>query len=528
MSRRFGSARTALPVVAMLLGLALLAGAQQGLRVLDSGVTPSLATYGDTVTFWANVASPATDASVESVWIVYQFIPIMSLAETDTSEDYTTWQGDWTVPNLPGIVLPGDYQFFAVAISSSGDLSTSAPFVLSITDHDPRVPELLSPPDGAGIYRGMPIPFEWGAVPDATGYNFEIAFPSDATISIALPFFVTSFVVNPELAAELPDGEYRWRVQAVFGDENGGWADWFTFSKDSRHGPPMDCQGFVTSVNVDDGLLRVESAVWRREADGPGAWGCWMVHVTDDTVITKDGANISLADVAIGDYVYVEGWAANMGEGVPPCMDMVAGRIEVTDYSPPSFVSGSVAEIMPEERSFWLSEMTYDAKGPLERVLVRLTDNANLTRKGMPISFEDVRVGDFAVASGTWQRAVDGDDYFLASSVDFSFGNADWVYFEGTIERINHDDSTIVLSGTHSWGPRVLLQGRIVVSITRSTVISRNGLPAGFNDLMVGDSAFVEGRLMMQDQRPIPHDNELDPKVEASSIDAYSSRPNSN
>jgi len=453
MSRRFGSARTALPVVAMLLGLALLAGAQQGLRVLDSGVTPSLATYGDTVTFWANVASPATDASVESVWIVYQFIPIMSLAETDTSEDYTTWQGDWTVPNLPGIVLPGDY---------------------------------------------------------------------------ALPFFVTSFVVNPELAAELPDGEYRWRVQAVFGDENGGWADWFTFSKDSRHGPPMDCQGFVTSVNVDDGLLRVESAVWRREADGPGAWGCWMVHVTDDTVITKDGANISLADVAIGDYVYVEGWAANMGEGVPPCMDMVAGRIEVTDYSPPSFVSGSVAEIMPEERSFWLSEMTYDAKGPLERVLVRLTDNANLTRKGMPISFEDVRVGDFAVASGTWQRAVDGDDYFLASSVDFSFGNADWVYFEGTIERINHDDSTIVLSGTHSWGPRVLLQGRIVVSITRSTVISRNGLPAGFNDLMVGDSAFVEGRLMMQDQRPIPHDNELDPKVEASSIDAYSSRPNSN
>ena len=364
--------------------------------------------------------------------------------------------------------------------------------------------------------------------PDATGYNFEIAFPSDATISIALPFFVTSFVVNPELAAELPDGEYRWRVQAVFGDENGGWADWFTFSKDSRHGPPMDCQGFVTSVNVDDGLLRVESAVWRREADGPGAWGCWMVHVTDDTVITKDGANISLADVAIGDYVYVEGWAANMGEGVPPCMDMVAGRIEVTDYSPPSFVSGSVAEIMPEERSFWLSEMTYDAKGPLERVLVRLTDNANLTRKGMPISFEDVRVGDFAVASGTWQRAVDGDDYFLASSVDFSFGNADWVYFEGTIERINHDDSTIVLSGTHSWGPRVLLQGRIVVSITRSTVISRNGLPAGFNDLMVGDSAFVEGRLMMQDQRPIPHDNELDPKVEASSIDAYSSRPNSN
>ncbi len=335
-------------------------------------------------------------------------------------------------------------------------------------------------------------------------------------------------MVNPGLAAELADGEYRWRVQATFEYGDGDWADWFTFDKDSRHGPPVDCRGFVTSVDVDEGVLRVESAVWRKDANDPGFWGCWMVHVTDGTVITKDGANVRLADVVIGDYAYVEGWTANMGDETRPCSDIVADRIEVTDYSPPSFVSGSVDEIIPEERSFWLSEMTYEAGRPFERVLVRLTDDAHLTRRGMPIRFEDVQVGDFAVASGSWHRAVDRDEYFLADSVDFSLGDADWVYFEGAIDRINYDNSTIVLSGTNSWGSRALLQGRIVVSVTRSTVISRNGLAASFEDLMVSDWAFVEGRLMMRDQQLAPDGGELGAQVEATSIDsyaAYSARP---
>ncbi|HUT02797.1 MAG TPA: hypothetical protein VM163_02770 [bacterium] len=527
MAKTFRSARTALLLLAMLLGLGLLASAQQAPQVLDCGVTPPLATYGDTVTFWANVASPETGGEV-AVWIMYQFVLILELAETDTTESYTTLEGDWTVPNLPGIVLPGDYELFAVAISSSGQISVPAPFILSITDHDPRVPGLLSPPDGAAIYRGMPIPFEWGAVPEAMGYNFEIAFPGDATVSVVLPFFITSLVVNPELAAQLPDGEYRWRVQATFEDGDGDWADWFTFDKDSRHGPAMACQGAVTSVDVDEGVLRVESLVWGQDTDDPGFWGCWMVYVTDDTVIAKDGAAISLADVMLGNYVYVDGWASELGYE-ERCAGIVADRIEVTDSSTPSFVSGSVDEIIPEERSFWLSEMIYEAERPFERVLVRLTDEARLTRRGMSIEFEDVRVDDFAVASGSWHRAVDGDDYFVAHSVDFSLGDTDWVYFEGAIDRINYDNSTIVLSGTNSWGPMpLLLQGRVVVSVTRSTVISRNGLAASFNDLMVSDWALVEGRLMMRDQQPVPGNGELGAQVEASSIDsyaAYSARP---
>jgi len=518
MTERRRTNRIVLLLAALLLGLGLLANAQEVPDVIAGGATPYLVTYGDTVTFWAEVAVPQSTDSVISVWIVYEFFPLMALEEVDRTDTLTVWEGDWTVPNIPGILLPGHYVLSAVAVSAAGEISEPEPFILSITDHDPRVPELLSPPDRSAIFRGMPITFKWSSVPEATAYNFEIVFPDEEAVSVSLPFFFTSLTVEARLAAELPDGEYSWRVQATFSDGPGDWAAPFSFEKNSQHGPPIECEGFVTFV--DHGLLQVESDGWYEDETDPGLWECWLVRVTEDTLITKEGEEIPLADIIVGDYVLVEGWEEDV-QGTC-CPVVTAERIEVTDFSWPEFVSGSVDEIMPEQRAFWLSELIYD---PLGRIFVHLTGDAELTRMGRPIEFEEIQVGDLAVAMGTWEETQEGE-YFLAESVDFSFGGGDWVSAEGTIERINHDESTVILSGTYSWGPNIVTQNRIVVSITRSTTIYRNDRPAGFGDLVVGDWALVDGTLMTSDNQSLPGGGNPGGTIEASSVSAYSARPN--
>ena len=114
----------------------------------------------------------------------------------------------------------------------------------------------------------------------------------------------------------------------------------------------------------------------------------------------------------------------------------------------------------------------------------------------------------------------------FADSVDFSFGSVDWVFVEGTIDQINRDDSTIILSGTYSWGPNVVLQNRIVVSITRSTTITRNDRSVGLEDLIISDWALVSGTQMTSDIQPLPGSGEPGGMIEASTVDASSARPN--
>ena len=522
-----GTGRIVLLFAALALGLGLLANAQEAPDVIASGATPYLITYGDSVTFWANVALPQSTDSVVAVWIVYYSLPLMVLEQVDTTDTFTRWEVDWTLPHLPGIVPPGDYTLCAVAVSAAGAISKPEPFTLSITDHDPRVPVLLSPADGSAFYRGMPIMFEWSSVPEATGYNFEIVFPDTQTVSVSLPFFFTSLAVEPQLAGMLPDGEYTWRVQATFGDGPGDWAEPSKFDKNSQQGPPIQCEGIVTFIDASEGTLEVESAVWYQggtnQPDGttdPGLPGCWTVRVTDNTVITKEGRTISFADIMIADYVSVEGWLEedDPNAGVSQCPLVTADRIEVTGSLPQS-VSGSVDEIIPDERAFWLSE-NYLANGstaPTLRVLVRLTDGAVLTRMGVQIEFEAIQVGDLATATGNWEQASDGSQDFLADSVDFSSGSVNYISAKGTIERISYDKSVFVLSGTFSSGSNTPTQDKIAVSITPSTEIYLNDSVASFSDLVVGDSAYVEGTLAKGSDPSVTTET-----IEASLVEAYS------
>ena len=292
-----------------MMGLGILASAGEPPVVTACGADPFLVTYGDTVTFWAEVAD--ADEDVASVWIMYEMLPIMPLAETDTPG---LWMGEWSVPDLPGVLHPGDYLLMVVAVDEEANASRFEPFILSITEHDPSVPLLFSPPDDAFIYRGTAIPFHWSTVPEATGYNFQIMFPAGETVAVELPFFITFLMIEPHIANGLPDGAYYWQVQALFSDGPGAWSAPSMFEKNSQHGPPVEVEGFVSFVDTDRGTLQIETAIWDGHPGGdrpefdPGMWWCYTVQVTPDTLITKDELEIGLSDIAMGDHVLVQGW----------------------------------------------------------------------------------------------------------------------------------------------------------------------------------------------------------------------------
>ena len=476
--------------VALLLTLAFAANAGEPPSVTDCGAMPYLVTYGDHVTFWADVSDPEGYEDVVSVWLVYRLMPLWPFAETDMAGH---WQMEWTVPDLPEVLRPGDYELSAVAIDSEGHTSEFAPIVLSVTDHDPRVPVLLRPQDGALVWRGMPILFEWSIVPLATGYNFEIMFPDDTSVSVELPFFFTSLIVEPQLAAELPDGEYFWRVQAVFEGELGDWSESFSFEKNYDHGPPVQVEGYVISVDVMAGMMEIESGILDNGSGEPNRWGWWTVVVTDETLLTKDDEEVTLDHVWIGDYAVVDGWLEHEPRDEWRSGIVRAERIEVT--SPPDFFYGLVDEILPEERAFWLLEEAdvYDPNGSFHRVLIRLTEDARITRIGRPIEFEDMQLGDWAFVEGHWQDSEEGE-YFLAYGVDVSNGGQETISYEGSIERINYDESYLVMLVPDPWAPDGTLQPyEVNVWITRSTEITKDDRPAGFHDLVVGDWAYVEG-----------------------------------
>ncbi|MBN1592743.1 MAG: hypothetical protein JW941_05790 [Candidatus Coatesbacteria bacterium] len=508
---------------AMLFILATLAGAQGTPDVSAAGANPSLVTYGDDVTFWAEIAKTES-VTVSTVWIVYEFFPLLQLTEVDSTDTLTVWEGYWTVPNFPGLVPPADYLLSAIAVSEAGVYSEPEPFILSITDHDPTIPDLWSPADGTCIFRNMSIIFEWSSVPNAEGYNFEITFPDEEAVSFYLPFFITSMTVNPDLAASLMDGVFSWRVQAVFGDGPGAWSEPFTFEKQSEHGLPTEFEGVVTSIELENNTLFVEAGVWVQKGDNPWAWWFYEVKVTDETTIVKEGEGITLAEIVEGDHVFVQGWLEeDIFAGVIAPV-VTAQHIEVVENTMPEYITGRIDEILPDERAFWLADLGLNPGRPMDRAFVRLTEDVVLTRLGQLIEFEQIQPGDIAVAYGSWQ--TEGDfDYFLADTVDLSVDSIDRVLVEGSISQIDYENSLIYVSGTSYWAPSIVMQGKVIVSVTPETMITRNEEPAAIEDLMVGDWTIISGERAASDVTPPPSKGNPADMVIATTINAYESAP---
>ena len=197
------------------------------------------------------------------------------------------------------------------------------------------------------------------------------------------------------------------------------------------------------------------------------------------------------------------------------CPLVTAERIEVTEFTQPEYITGIVDALMPDERALGIDEVFLDGNGPPGHTLVRLTENATITRMGMPMEFDEIRIGDHIDAYGVRHGSEDGE-YFLAEWIDVRPDDQQSVNVEGTIERMDYDHSTFFISSKAPLEPSLPADVAATVQVSRSTEILHDDQPARFEDLQVGDYAYVEGEMLMTGDG-------LGGVIEAITVSAYSS-----
>ncbi len=98
-------------------------------------------------------------------------------------------------------------------------MAGSADTVVAETDPDPtatqpplREPVTAMQPLNGAVFETTIIPLSWQASPAASGYRLQLAKSQDFS-NLHLE---TSLSVPQKFTGPLPDGEYFWRVQAVY------------------------------------------------------------------------------------------------------------------------------------------------------------------------------------------------------------------------------------------------------------------------------------------------------------------------
>ena len=84
---------------------------------------------------------------------------------------------------------------------------------------------LLDPPQGKSVPRNFGVTFEWGPVPGAEEYEFEIMVDRDQNWVVADHDFVAGTVKRP---SRVKKGAYQWHVRATKSHRTifGGWSEW--------------------------------------------------------------------------------------------------------------------------------------------------------------------------------------------------------------------------------------------------------------------------------------------------------------
>ena len=503
MSRRVGLSACLMLALSLVFGGLALAQENQAPVVESAWVEPDLATFGDTVTFYATVSDPDGLQDIGSVWVAYGMMPLWQMNEVDQG----SYACSWTVPETGFVPPVGKYSFDVVAVDQSGALSERFAVELEITDRDPRIPQLLWPKDGSYVGCRRPLLFGWSVVPFAVGYRLEITGPDGDVIGTELEGHFNVSGILPKVLRRLPDGEFHWKVRALFAGGQGGWSDEWTFTKDCVHGPHLTINGVITRIDSDKKvfLLAVKGKGERPGIDGETGRRFVPVQVTDETEIYKDDEQISFDDLEVGDVVSVFGYFQRGEEDQAARKGLfVAEKIFVRGHMPEwERLYGQIRQISYERRTFLLfvPDQTAPEGGP---VLVKVADDAKITRGDEDIRFEDLKEGDLALCVGQYRQGSDGQRVvFWAVRVAVRQGQIDFIKADGTITEIYSDRQAFQLEIPKFQDPETGEFLRVLVVVSERTKLYRGENPIFFDDLKVGDEAHVEGKFDRQGNIPV-------------------------
>ena len=372
---------------------------------------PDLATYGDTITFSACVSD--ADGTIASVWVLYQAMPLWEMTQSAEPGLYTY---SWTVPDA-GFIPPGEYQLDVIAVDDQGGFSDRFPVWFIITDRDPRIPRLISPRNRAWVGCDRPLIFSWSVVPHAIGYGMEITMPDGDVISTGTAGLFNILGIMPKILHAMPDGEYYWKVRAIFDSGEGEWSEEWMFTKDCEHGPHFTINGVVRRIDPEARTFILELTNANREDNGvpnpdPNDRRMVRVQVTDDTEIyDEDGNAIGFDDLELGHIVSVFGYfdrpVDETGDNTWDAV-FIAERINVRGHvSDYETIRGVITEISYERRAFVLVSPGDEPGAEPQSTPVYVPEDARISKDGRPARFEDLRNRDRAACTGEY-RDLDG------------------------------------------------------------------------------------------------------------------------
>jgi hypothetical protein len=225
----------------------------------------------------------------------------------------------------------------------------------------------------------------------------------------------------------------------------------------SVNNPPIRIEGVIVELD----LVRRTVAIKTPDPDERPV----MFRVTDDTRITKNGQPARLPDVEIGDFARALLVDTNAG--------LVALILDAHDRPPPIPVEGRIVGLDPVRQIVAVQPPENDR----QPVAFKVTADTRLTKDGRPARFGDLQIGDFARG-----LLVDTDAGLVALELHARSGQPPIIAI-GVIARIDADHCNIVLKPNDPNRPPVMFH------VTPDTQITKNGEPARFGDLEVGDHA---------------------------------------
>ncbi|MGK2856970.1 MAG: DUF5666 domain-containing protein [Thermoanaerobaculia bacterium] len=202
--------------------------------------------------------------------------------------------------------------------------------------------------------------------------------------------------------------------------------------------------------------------------------GTVNVLVDDDTKISRNGQPSRFADLHTGEIVIVVGEVRDDGT-------LLAERIQAIGPPPrPAFAMGVVASV--SERSIdVVVPQPFPTLIPV-RVTILTSETTQVFRNGMSSPLSAIKLGDMAFATGEWRD----DRTFLASRIEAKavpVPPGPVVNLRGKIESVSPGGIRVSASDGQVWS----------VNVSRVTIITRGGVPARLEGLVVGETVEVAG-----------------------------------
>ncbi|MFA6958056.1 MAG: DUF5666 domain-containing protein [Thermoanaerobaculia bacterium] len=235
------------------------------------------------------------------------------------------------------------------------------------------------------------------------------------------------------------------------------------------------------TVRIDGRVATVTPELSELKLETPGGV-LLSVATNETTLIRRDGTAIALKDIEVGSIARVVG--KTTGERT-----LLALQIDIRTKELPrrDMIVGQVAEIRAADRTLLINPHR-DGPGTAVLETVRADERTEIYRRGERIRFDDIALGDFVMAQGTF----DASRVLLATRIDIADLPAPAPKIAGRVLEVSAATRQLTVAVERGW-MHDAPTGPVTVVVTDTTKIYRDREQVRFDAIKAGDFIVVAG-----------------------------------